>query len=340
MENIKRFIKKYWFWIISILILFLIIILVILLYKDGQEEVELEGGRVESPYHIPNYDVRIEIDVAEENFKKREPIIEVSRLSDETLRTFLTTFVSKSIQVNRQEDLYYVHDGISVSFSSEISFLRADKKAGNWLVNYPLLSTEDIGIFLLEYFKVQSQNEILNKLDNGYTQYQGNILFEGVAIGTPVLEGYSYSILVDNLGELVELEILILQESDISSSKNIYTSSLSSLLKMNRYPMDVHHRRISESLYEKSAFIIATVRLSTFYVKKIDKMYIFNSFDTPYVYPTYRLSGDGVVEDFQGDTYWSYSEIYICAIDPEYLYDREVVIPAPSTDPAVDFYEL
>ena len=108
---------------------------------------------------------------------------------------------------------------------------------------------------------------------------------------------------------------------------------MSELVAISRYPKEIHHKTFSDSLqknYPIEIFLIKDL------VTEVQELFLFNTFDTPYIYPTYKLSGDGVIEDYEGDNHRSLTEIYICAINPDYLHERKKIQPDPTGDPYIE----
>lgn len=338
MEKIKAFIKKYWFWIILILLFLLTILVVILLFRGRDEESDIQEVfiSIESPYHSVDSNISVELGALEGNFKDKELVMEISKPTSSFLRNFLIDFVSDDIDMDTYESFSYSVGGISVSFNSLISQLIVSKTRGEWLINYPLLSVSDVEIFIKEYFGLGVQNDSVLRLGNKQTLYEGYFQIEEMNVGALALGGYAYKVLVDNSGQLVDLQILVLEEENVKEYQKMPTSPLEILLGIGRYPMSISHTALSKSLHEQPPFIAGTISLEKLLVKEVESLYLFNTFETPYIYPTYKLSGDGTVKDIRGETYWSTTEIYICAIAPEYLYEKEILEPAPSADPFVD----
>jgi hypothetical protein len=61
-----------------------------------------------------------------------------------------------------------------------------------------------------------------------------------------------------------------------------------------------------------------------------------NNFEDKYILPTYKISGDGRLVDSRGEEYWSVSEVFVCAINPEYLLEKpeETFREQPHTQPS------
>ena len=59
--------------------------------------------------------------------------------------------------------------------------------------------------------------------------------------------------------------------------------------------------------------------------KEIDNIFLFNDLEDQYIVPTYRIFGDGELVDSKGGKYRTTSNIFICAIDPEFLLEKTEV---------------
>jgi len=336
MEKLKKFLKKYWVWILLILLIVLSVLTIILISKSKDEdEVNIQLKSIESPYYILGSDFPINLSDEKTTFRKTEFVMKVSRTHNPLLEDFLKNYISEEIDFNIYDGYNFVENGVSVSFQPTASLLLISRKAGNWFREFPLRTAGDVESFVKEFLDIEVINDVVTERDDGDSEYKGYFEIEKSKFGTITLEGYAYKILVDRSGILKEMEVLLLQNSDITDFQRVPISPLSELVAISRYPKEIHHKTFSDSLHKKG-YPIGNISLSRISVTEVQELFLFNTFDTPYIYPTYKLSGDGVIEDYEGDNHRSLTEIYICAINPDYLHERKKIQPDPTGDPYIE----
>ena len=341
MERFKNFIKKHWFWILSILLVVLSILIVLLLSKSkDDDDVNIQVNSIESPYYILGDNFPIELNDQKTTFKKNEFVMKVSRSENVLVENFLKRIISEKIEFNIYDEYSYVENGVSISFNPSLSKLIVSRKAGSWFREFSLRTAGDVESFVKEFLDIEVINDVITELEEGDSEYKGYFEVEKSKFGTISLEGYAYKILVDSSGILREMEVLLLQNSDISNIQKVPISPLSELIEINKYPKQIYHKSFSDSLYKKG-YPMGMVTLVGFSTTDLKELFLFNSFETPYIYPTYRLSGDGIVKDSEGGKHRSLTEIYICAINPDYLHEREdpplMIHEEPYTGPKTSY---
>lgn len=335
MEKIKAFVKKYWFWILVVLFIVLAVITIILLSRrEEEQEVEVEIRRIESPYFPLGYEVDVVLDSTVEGFQAKEPVLEISRPETFVLQRMIRHLVTEGIEVDTSQDFSHTTaEGITISYNADYLKLLIYGEEGKTLLNEPLFSQSDVENFFLESLGITGRNDSVQELEQGYTLYEGYLELEGIGVGSIALDGYGYKLRISRSGRISDIEVLVLSADSVVDFQYMPSIPLEELTKTGKYPKEVHHRTISEALYKRPPFLVGSIQLRTFTTKEVQNIYLFNSLETPYIYPTYKLSGEGVVEDLRGDTYWSTTDIYICAVSPDYLYEREAPNLPSSADP-------
>jgi hypothetical protein len=340
MEKIKMFLKKYGSLILLGILVFLIILTIILFQRksgDGNKiEIDIQASKVDSPYFLVGYDVDISLPEEYVGFDSVEPIIQVVRPRDWSLGDFLGSTFGLNTDIVIWEDYFHFDEFTSVVYISSSSILTLESRKTYIPLPFNVNSEKDLQIFLSEYFNIREINNKQVYIEEGKNIYEGEFKFDAFHVGSSELGGYAYRVVTNNLGNLEKLEILLIEkESEFAIYQGLPTSNLDELLQIDRYPMKIVHKKVTERLEDN--YIIS--RLLSLTVKDVEKKYIFNSFETPFIYPTYILTGDGLLEDTRGRTHWSLSQVYICAISPDFLYEREIVEFPNLTDPAPDIRE-
>ena len=337
MIKIKQFFKKYGIWLLIGVFLGCIIILIILLNRDKEDDISLElpVERIASPYIETEERILISTtNIQEQNFQEREWVYRVNRPNSNLLVNFIEKFyevkedinIHEEVIITDEEDMYWYHANIGVlSVFSE--GLNLDLKITN---------ARDVSSFFSQYFGIkESVNEKVQVTDNG-TLYSGHFQYHDLKIGSSHLGGYGYKLELNKQGKLIEFSMLLLKEENLEKYQLMPTTPLSDLLNISNYPKKIKHTAIEDRFYNQPELLRSSVNLRTLTVKGKELLYLLNDFDDQFILPNYKISGDGELEDSRGGKYWTSSDIFICAIDPEYLYEKPVedFREQPHSDPS------
>ena len=75
-----------------------------------------------------------------------------------------------------------------------------------------------------------------------------------------------------------------------------------------------------------------TYDFTEYILKSVSLEYIFNDVESKHIVPTYVLDGEAEIKDSYKEKHWSKVRIFICAIDPSYLYTREDILEKESKE--------
>ena len=90
------------------------------------------------------------------------------------------------------------------------------------------------------------------------------------------------------------------------------------LVVNSKYPKRLGSSIIEDRFYQNPA----KHSMKEYIANDIQLMHIFNDSGNGLLLPTYVLTGDGRIITVKGDTYWTKTKMFICAVDPSYLTTR------------------
>jgi hypothetical protein len=326
MKKIIEFIKKNK--TLSILVLMLIIALVFLyvIFLQKKDNIEPKYSakmeNIESPY--PNFDEEIIItsEIAKVDIPKKDKILTVTGFNTEAFSLYIQEVYNFNEEVNFLEDVYLQFNNKDImTFASNTGILSFSSNNGIPL-NSKLSTQEDIKKFLTQYFEIYEIKFEEDTTSQGVTEYTGKFLLKGIKIGSSYLNGNAFIIKVNNEGAIINASILLLSESNIKEYQYLPLAEVNDLITRPNYPKKIGDIDIEDRYYnEPSPYV-----LTEFIVKNITLEYIFNDFESRYIVPTYVLDGDAQIRDAHKEKYWSKARIFVCGIDPSYLYSKQTPI--------------
>lgn len=320
MKKIIDFIKKYKYWILVVIVASLIGVLIWVFLGEEEDIETVEPLRMESPYYLAERDINITLPLEIEKFDEREPVLKVIKPEGEEVREFMEENFNLDTQLETYNEFSeYIGENL-LSYSSTDSTMYFYSSNGFKL--YPSIYDENsLKNFFKKYFGWEEiNNELKEDVEEGFL-YVGHYRYKGLNIGSTSIEGMSYRVKVNSTGGIVELKALLLRPEDLVLYQYMPTSTVDQLVSINNYPMYTVNNSIEESFYEKLPLLRASAELETIEIKNIETIYVLH--DTEYIFPTYKLSGEGSLKDSQSNRFWSQTDVFICAVDPEYLYERE-----------------
>jgi len=324
MSKIKQFLKKYWVWLLLGASLGSVIILVILLTERKEEDVPLNLSveKITSPYIQTEERLSVSIDLVEEDFQEREWIYRVKRPSEKLFVNFVEEFYEINEEINMEEEIIITQGGDMFWYHSDIGLLSVFSEG--LPLDLKITYAGDISPFFTQYFGIRNAiNTEIEDTEEGVL-YAGYFEYDDVKIGSSNIGGYSYKLEIDNSGKLLELSMLLLEETDLEKYQMMPTSALNDLLEIRTYPKKIVHKIIEKRFYEQPSTIRASTSLDSITIKEKELLYLLNNFDDQFILPTYKISGDGVLVDSKGGKYWTTSDVFICAIDPESMYEKSL----------------
>jgi hypothetical protein len=336
MSKIKQFLKKYGIWLLIGAVIGSIIVLIILLTRKKEEDILLDipVEKITSPYIETGERVSISMDIQEETFEEREWVYRVKRPDAVLFTNFVENFYEINEDVNMEEEIIITSGEDMFWYHSDIGVLSVFSEG--LVLDLKITYAADVSSFFSQYFGIREAiNTKVENTDKGVL-YAGHFQYNDVKIGSTHIGGYSYKLEIDTTGKLVEISMLLLEEADIEKYQAMPTTPLSDLLQIRSYPKKIVNKTIEQRFYEQSSITRGSASLDSIVVKEKDLLYLLNDFQDQFVLPTYKISGDGELVDSKGERYWTTSDIFICAIDPEYLYEKaeEDYREKPHSDPS------
>ena len=336
MSKLKQFLKTYAVWLIIGALVGGLIAFVIISKRKGKKDISSDIDdllefdissntsvkKIESPYISLGYKVDMKGDVKYEDFQEREWIYLVTIPDTTTLTNSLRNFYKLNEQELDSTDngiiLQKGDDLISYNINNQVLSIYTTGLS----LDPKITKEKEIISFFNKYFDVKEViNERKEDTERG-TLYQGYFNYHGRKVGSSSLEGYAYKLEIDKRGNLLELSMLFLKEENLQKFQPMKTISFAEIRKFNNYPMLVGNKTIESYFYNQSDLLKSSVKLDTLVIKQIDPLFIFNDSSVQYIIPTYRIYGDGELIDSKGGEYKTTSYIFVCAIDPEYLYEK------------------
>jgi hypothetical protein len=99
-------------------------------------------------------------------------------------------------------------------------------------------------------------------------------------------------------------------------------SSISVLLNINQYPKYIDIKEYDDPYTDLYGLLKVSTKVKEIEVTQTRLQYVFMDYDYGYIVPMYILSGNAQLEDSQGENYWGSADIYVCALNPEYLTEK------------------
>jgi hypothetical protein len=337
MNKIKQFFKKYGVWFLVGILIGAIIFVIFFLNRKQEDEIvlDLPIEPITSPYiqTQENVDI-ITNNIQIENFQEREWIYSITRPEETLLANFIDNFYNiQQQEFSMQEEIIITQGNDLVWYNANIGILSIF--SDGLVLDLKITNARDISSFFTQYLGIrQVINDKITPTDRG-TLYTGYFEYHGKKIGSSNLEGYSYKLELDKNERLIEFSMLFLREENLQRYQAMPTIPLSELLDIRNYPMKIVNQTIEDYFYNQPDIIRGSASLSTLTAKEIDNLFVFNDLEDQYIIPTYRILGDGELVDSKGGRYWTISNIFICAIDPEFLLEKpvETYREQPHTDP-------
>ena len=338
MNKIKQFFKKYGVWLLIGILLGGIIFIIFFLNRRDEDEVsiELPVKPIPSPYIEAQQNIDIVTgDIQMGNFQEREWIYSVTKPNE----TLFTNFIDNFYNIQQQE--FDLQDEIIITQGNDLIWYNANIGilsifSDGLVLDLKITNARDISSFFKQYLGIsQAINDEVTPTDRG-TLYTGYFKYHGKEIGSSNLDGYAYKLELDENERLIEFSMLFLREENLQKYQMIPTIPLSELLNIQNYPMKAVNLIIENYYYNQSDIIKGSARLNTLTAKEIDNIFLFNDLEDQYIFPTYRIFGDGELVDSKGGKYRTTSNIFICAIDPEFLLEKteETYREQPHTEPS------
>lgn len=331
MDQIIQFVKTYKVWILIGIILGVFVTLILFnLIKGKSENTEIE--KVQNPYFLQTFDLEIDLRNVEEEIPVNDKVFKVVGNINDNFTSFLNNFHSYSDELDFSKEIYltFGKDTFSYSPKSRILMVNAQQGLTLW---FKITSESDVSSFFQEYFNIEKVTISETKNIGKNTEYIGSYVFKDIEMGSVYLDGNAFTVEVNSKGDIVKLSMLLLNDSNIVEYQLMPLSEIETLTEDTKYPKMVFYKEIEERYYEQPPLIATSAVLTDFLVTEISKLYIFTDSSNGLVLPTYKLVGDGRLKDSKDRKYLAKVNIFMCAVSPTYLIEKELEKGESFSDP-------
>jgi hypothetical protein len=316
----KEFFNKYKIYIIVGVILLTILLVLLLLSK---EEVTQDGylsaeEKIQSPYPIDEEGISVDVSKIKIDVPKEERILKVSEFDTDKMISFVNNFYNLNLDAEIPKYLSVPYEENSFILFSPITGVLTITSTDTIPIDFKILSEEDVKIFLSEYFDIDSIELKETSKESEKTEYRGVYVFDDMKAGSSYLDGYAFVITVNSKGFITQLSLLLLDKSNLIKYEYLPLATIDKLVVNSKYPKRLGSSIIEDRFYQNPA----KYSMKEYIANDIQLMHIFNDSGNGLLLPTYVLTGDGRIVAVTGDTYWTKTKMFVCAVDPSYLITR------------------
>jgi hypothetical protein len=215
---------------------------------------------------------------------------------------------------------------LAIFWKSSNSMITYNKDTGvliykvlNQLNSHPINNLEDVISFVekLVGYKATKDKIITKKLSDGGLSYRGKYNLEDFSFGSIYLESYSFIINVSSEGNITEFSVFLYNPSSV----NFYSlySPIDSRQIVSTKKFIIKNLTWDKKYASKGSHLRVSVKLNTFDAKQLSSSYTFQDFTYGYIFPIYIVDGNAVYEDWEKTTYITETQLYILAIDGQYI---------------------
>ncbi len=316
----KEFFKKYKIYIIVGVILLAILLVLLLLSK---EEVTQDGylstkEKIQSPYPIDEEEISVDVSKIKIDIPKEERILKVSEFDTDKMISFVNNFYNLNSDIEIPEYLSIMYKENSFILFSPITGVLTITSTDTIPIDFKILSDEDVKTFFSEYFDINDIELKETSKENEKTEYKGVYVFDDIKVGSSYLDGYAFVITTNNKGLITQLSLLLLDRNNLTKYEYLPLAPIDKLVVNSKYPKRLGSSIIEDRFYQNPA----KYSMKEYITNDIQLMHIFNDSGNGLLLPTYVLTGDGRIITVTGDTYWTKTKMFVCAVDPSYLTTR------------------
>ena len=318
----KEFFNKYKIYIIIGVVLLTILFVLLFLSK---EKVTQDGylsakEKIQSPYPIDEEAISVDVSKIKIDIPKEERILKVSGFDTDKMISFVNNFYNLNLDVEVSEYLSIPYKKNSFILFSPITGVLTVTSTDTIPINFKILSHEDVKTFLTEYFDIESIELRETSKENQKTEYKGVYVFDDIKVGSSYLDEYSFIITTNSKGFITQLSLLLLNRDNLIKYEYLPLAPIDKLVVNSKYPKRLGSSIIEDRFYQNPA----KYSMKEYIAKDIQLMHIFNDSGNGLLLPTYVLTGDGKIITVTGDTYWTKTKMFVCAVDPSYLTTRVI----------------
>ena len=304
MNNILKKIKEYKVQIAVGIALGVIVAMILGVIYSNQVKEDISVNGITYPYSQPIGELNINLKSNVVDIPESLPIFMVDGSNTQILTDILYKLLDSRYEIDLSKDFYLDKgkDLFSYSITSRIFVIYSESGFSTW---FKLTSQEDISSFFEEYFNIDGIKINNTKKQNNGTLYEGMYTVKGLEIGSVFLRGYSFSVLVDSNGEILELSTLLIYDHQLKELQSLPLISLDLLVENPLYPRLVLHENIEERYYNQDRLLYITAELRELNATQVELKNIYNDADYGYILPTYSIYGEGRIENNRNDKFWS-----------------------------------
>ena len=333
MEKILQFIKTYKVWILIGIVLAIVVTLILynlIANRNNNKDIQ----KIVNPYFTQTFDLEIDLrKTTDDNIPSKDKVFKVVGNINDNFTSFLNNFHSYSERIDFSKEIYLILGKDTFSYSPKTRILMVNSQQGLTLW-FKITSESEVSSFFQEYFNIERINLVSRPKTVGKNiEYRGNFVFKDTDIGSVYMDGNAFTLEVNSKGDIVKLSMLLLNESNIVEYQLMPLSDIETLIEDTRYPKMIIYTEIEERYYDLPPLIATSAVLTDFVTTELSGEYIFTDSNIGFVLPTYRLVGDGRLKDSKGEKYLAKVNIFICAVSPTYLVERELEKGENFSDP-------
>ena len=318
----KEFIKKYkiYLLLVGVFLLILIFLLFVLNQEVSEEGYSVSKEKVQSPYPIDEEAISVNVSKIKIDVPEEERILKVSGFGIDKMVSFVNNFYKLSLDTDFSEYMSLMYKDNSFILFSPITGILTVTSTDKLPIDFTISSDEDVKRFFSVYFNVDNIELKETEKSTNKVEYRGIYIFDDIKLGSSSLNGNSFAITVDKSGFITQLSVLLLYEENLIKYEYLPLAKIEKLVTNLRYPKKLGLPVIEERFYQNPA----KYNMKEYIANDIQLMHIFNDSGNGLLLPTYVLTGDGRIVAVTGDTYWTKTKMFVCAVDPSYLITRVI----------------
>ncbi|NLE31077.1 hypothetical protein GX618_02265 [Candidatus Dojkabacteria bacterium] len=316
--------------VLLILIIILILFLVIFLGKKKTPESGYSSNmeKIDSPYPKWSKELNIISQTQLIEIPKNDKILTVTGFNSTVVSVLIEEVYNSFQEINALEDFYLQlsnKDIITYAFDTGILSISSAKGVP---LDYEINSQEDIKQFLSRYLDIKEFKFEDETITKGVTKYSGKYLIKETEIGSSFLNGNSFLIEVNKDAKIIKASVLLINESYVKEYQYLPLVDLKELITQSSYPKKIGEVIIEDRYYDTPS----PYDFTEYILKSVSLVYIFNDIESRHIVPTYVLDGEAEIKDSYKEKHWSKVRIFICAVDPSYLYTKKDILQEESKE--------
>ena len=316
--------------VLLILTIVLVVFVVIFLGKKKAPESGYSSNmeKIDSPYPKWSKELNIISQTQKVDIPQKGKILTVTGFNSTVLTILIEEVYNSFQEINALEDFYLQlsnKDIITYAFDTGILSISSAKGVP---LDYEINSQEDIKQFLSRYLDIKEFKFEDETITKGVTKYSGKYLIKETEIGSSFLNGNSFLIEVNKDAKIIKASVLLINESYVKEYQYLPLVDLKELITQSSYPKKIGEVIIEDRYYDTPS----PYDFTEYILKSVSLVYIFNDIESRHIVPTYVLDGEAEIKDSYKEKHWSKVRIFICAVDPSYLYTKKDILQEESKE--------